>query len=86
MLVAVKTTIEIDDELFRRAKIRAAEQGSSLRSVFEDALRRALDEHERRANPYTMPDRRVHGRGLRPEVRDRTLTELIHSSYAERRL
>lgn len=80
----MKTTIEIDDELFRRAKVRAAEQGSSLRSVFEDALRRALDEHQNRANPYAMPDRRVHGRGLRPEFRDRTVTELIHDVYGER--
>ncbi|MFN2496340.1 MAG: DUF2191 domain-containing protein [Pseudonocardiaceae bacterium] len=82
----MKTTIEIDDELLRRAKIRAAQQGTSLRSVFEDALRRALDEHQRRASSYTMPDRRVHGSGLRPEVRDRTLTDLIHSTYVERQL
>lgn len=80
----MKTTIEIDDELFRRVKVRAAERGASLRSVFEDALRRVLDEQHDRANPYTMPDRRVHGRGLRPEFRDRTVTELIHDIDEER--
>jgi len=34
----VKTTIEIPDALFRRAKSAAAEQGISLRELVSDAL------------------------------------------------
>ncbi|MGH3908817.1 MAG: type II toxin-antitoxin system VapB family antitoxin [Pseudonocardiaceae bacterium] len=63
----MKTTIEIDDELFRRAKVRAAEQGSSLRSVVEDALRRALDEHRTGSTGFVLRDARVGGSGLRSE-------------------
>ena len=39
----MKTTIEIDDELFRAAKFRAVETRRSLRDVVESALRMFLD-------------------------------------------
>ncbi len=51
----MKTTIEIHDELLRRAKLRARDTGRTLRSVVEDGLRRALDD-ERPPNRYKMPD------------------------------
>jgi hypothetical protein len=34
----VKTTVELDDELFREAKATAAREGVSLRQLFEEAL------------------------------------------------
>jgi Ribbon-helix-helix protein, copG family len=39
----MRTTLSIDDDLYRRAKAAAALQGSSVTSLIEDALRRALD-------------------------------------------
>jgi len=44
--MAVKTTLNIDDELMREAKKRAAERGTTLTSVVEEALRDALAEPE----------------------------------------
>ena len=38
----MKTTINLDDELLRRAKRHAAEQGRTLTSVLEEALREML--------------------------------------------
>ena len=38
----MRTTVEINDELFRAAKRRASEQGTSLRAVIEQALRALL--------------------------------------------
>ncbi|MFQ5745579.1 MAG: type II toxin-antitoxin system VapB family antitoxin [Acidobacteriota bacterium] len=38
----MRTTIEINDDLFRQAKKRAADEGSSLRRVVENALRQFL--------------------------------------------
>jgi plasmid stability protein len=38
----VRTTINLDDELLRAAKIRAAETNRTLTAVVEDALRLAL--------------------------------------------
>jgi len=38
----MRTTLEISDELLRRAKRRAADEATTLRQVVEDALRRYL--------------------------------------------
>ena len=38
----MKTTVEIPDDLYRRAKSRAAESGQSFRSLLVDALRARL--------------------------------------------
>lgn len=54
----MKTTVEIQDDLLRRAKQRARDTGRTLRSVMEDGLRRALDD-ERPPNGYKMPDMSV---------------------------
>jgi len=53
----MKTTIEIPDLLFRRAKSRAAERGQTLREFVTDALRQKLAEHSgnsRLAEPKWM--------------------------------
>ena len=42
MLLCMRTTIEISDELMRRAKKKATDDGVPLREVVEDALRRYL--------------------------------------------
>jgi len=38
----MKTTVEIPDDLFRQAKARAALEGSSLRELMTEGLRRVL--------------------------------------------
>jgi hypothetical protein len=39
---AVKTTVELPDELFRRAKATAASQGMSLKQLFSEAVEERL--------------------------------------------
>ena len=39
----MRTTLSIDDDLYRRAKATAAMRGCSVTSLIEDALRRDLD-------------------------------------------
>lgn len=39
MLLCMRTTLDINDELMRLAKRRAVEEGESLKSVVEGALR-----------------------------------------------
>jgi hypothetical protein len=41
-MLTVKTTIEIPDALFRRAKARAAERGQSLKDFVAEALQAKL--------------------------------------------
>ncbi|HZI97272.1 MAG TPA: ribbon-helix-helix protein, CopG family [Actinomycetales bacterium] len=40
----MRTTLNLDDDLARAVKAKAAAEGRTLTSVVEDALRRALDE------------------------------------------
>jgi len=42
MLICMRTTMDISDELMRHAKKKAADDGIPLRDVVEDALRRYL--------------------------------------------
>jgi hypothetical protein len=55
----MKTTLNLDEELLREAKKRAAERGTTLRQVVEDALRDALaepDAHEPYAFDFPVVD------------------------------
>lgn len=51
----MKTTVDIHDSLLLRAKRHARENGTTLRSVIEEGLRRTLDEPKGR-KPYRWPD------------------------------
>jgi plasmid stability protein len=63
----MRTTIRIDDELYREVKTRAAQSGRTVAAVLEDAVRRGLNASNRRdAGSYVV---RTTGRGgLRPGV------------------
>ena len=63
----MRTTIRIDDELYRQVKAMAARSGRTVAAVLEDAVRRGLSPSESRpAGRYVV---RPMGRGgLRPGV------------------
>ena len=42
MLLCMRTTVHVNDELLRQAKRRAADEGATLKAVFEEALRAYL--------------------------------------------
>lgn len=49
----MRTTLVLDDDLYRRAKAAAAHQGRTVTSVVEEALRRMLDDQ---TQPAEIPD------------------------------
>jgi predicted transcriptional regulator len=59
----MKTTIEVSDDLLRRAKQQAAADGTTLRRVFEEALQRWLEEREQPPTGHVMRDGRFRGAG-----------------------
>jgi hypothetical protein len=63
----MRTTIRIDDELYRQVKAKAAQSGRTVASVLEDAVRRGLTSSAQvPGGRYTV---RPTGRGgLRPGV------------------
>jgi hypothetical protein len=54
----MKTTVEIADPLFERARSYARQRGQSMRSMIEDGLRLVLEGGERPTG-YRLPDRSV---------------------------
>lgn len=66
MLLCMRTTMDINDELMRLAKQRAATEGTSLKSVVERALRAHLSAPKRHSR-YTLQWRTERGR-LQPGV------------------
>lgn len=74
----MRTTVNIDDELLRRAKELAARSGRSLGEVVDDALRLALAPRRRKADVPPLPV--AGGSGLQPgvDLEDReALAELL---------
>jgi len=51
MIFHMRTTLIIDDALFRQLKRRAAEEGRTLSEVTQEALRRGLAPREPRRRP-----------------------------------
>ena len=79
-MLGMKTTIDLPDALYRRAKIRAAERGTTLRALLTESLEAHL--LERQAPDPELPQRgrfRTDERGwpvLQPSAGDdRVITE-----------
>jgi hypothetical protein len=62
----MKTTVEISDSLFERARKLAAARGEPFRALLEEALRRLLEAESAasRPKPFRMRDGSFGGRGL----------------------
>lgn len=81
----MKTTIEIHDELLRRAKQRAKKTGRTLRSVVEEGLREVLAK-EPVKNTYRLPDMSVGDPNGENPLKKYTwpeLREIIYGKYGE---
>ena len=64
----MRTTVRLDEQLLAQAKRHAAESGTTLTAVLEDALRASLARREQRVKPKRVRLRTVKGSGLRVGV------------------
>ncbi len=78
----MKTTIELTDDLARKAKRYAARHGLTLRTVIEEGIRLRLAEPDRPA--FELRDASVGGEGLQPEFRDQSWSQLREAAYEDR--
>jgi hypothetical protein len=60
----MKTTIEVPDELYRRAKAEAALRGRKLRDLIEDGLRMVLDGQNKTRRPPSLAGLTKRARGM----------------------
>jgi Bacterial antitoxin of type II TA system, VapB len=69
MVACMKTTVEIVDPVLAEAKRIAAREGTSVRALIEEGLRRVVASRQGRSLPAL---RRVtfRGNGLTPDVRE----------------
>lgn len=76
----MRTTVRLDDELLREAKVRAAEQGITLTQLIDESLRERLASRPRRMSvePFRLA---TYGKGgIRPGVNlddNRALRDLM---------
>lgn len=68
MYLCMRTTLDLDDELLRRAKMRAVERGQTLTAFMEDALREVLDRRASIAAQQVAQLPTYSGGGLQPGV------------------
>jgi hypothetical protein len=76
----MKTTVEIADPILREARKVATREGTTVRSLVEEGLRRVLAE-KRSKPPFRLRLVTSGGRGLRPEIRDLSWDEIRDMSY-----
>jgi hypothetical protein len=69
ILTRMKTTVDIDDDLFRTAKSVAARQGTTLRALIEEGLRWVLSQR-RRDEGFTLKDAAVRGYGVQAGINE----------------
>ena len=79
----VKTTIDLTDNLFVRARQLAHKEHKTLRALVEEGLTLALDEHERRSSPKIKPVV-FGGQGLSDEFRQAPWPRLREVIYPRR--
>lgn len=63
----MKTTVEIADELFRRSRMVAQREGTTMRNLIEEGLHVVLARREQHPS-YSWPDLSVDGEGVAPEI------------------
>ena len=67
MLLCMRTTLDLNDELLRKAKRQAVKERTTLRHIVERALRTQLERPVKRSR-YRLAWRTEHGR-LQPGVK-----------------
>lgn len=62
----MKTTVEIPDSLLEQARSLAQKEGTTIRALVEEGLRKVVD--ERRKRRFRLRDATFEGNGLQPQA------------------
>ncbi len=76
----MKTTVDISDELLKKAKRLAAKRRTTLREIIEQGIRNTVKEHQRGVK-YVLPDMSVDGKGLQPEFKNKAWSDIRDAAY-----
>ncbi|HZX97640.1 MAG TPA: type II toxin-antitoxin system VapB family antitoxin [Myxococcales bacterium] len=78
----MKTTVEISDALLAAARKLAAKNGTTVRALIEEGLRRVVEARSTRR--FKLQDRSWGSGGLRPELRGASWEQIRDASYEGR--
>ncbi len=79
----MRTTIDLPDELFRLAKIAAAERGTTLKALVMQGLRTVLRESKEKPDSSRLPKLPVKGRKTY-ELSNEQIESLLMADEAKR--
>ncbi len=80
IVVCMKTTVEIVDGLLQEAKRLAVGEGTTVRALMEEGLRRVIE--ERRENRrFVLRRASFAGNGLQPEIREGSWERIRELAY-----
>jgi len=79
----MKTTVEIPDALLAQARKLAAREGTTIRALVEESLRRVIAERER-AGRFTLRKVTFKGEGLHPEAEGQGWGTVLDRIYEDR--
>ena len=81
----MKTTIHIPDSLLEEAKKAAHQEGTTLKALVEEGLRKALEERRGRGQTaFKLRDASFKGQGLQPHLAGVTWDQILDISYEGR--
>jgi hypothetical protein len=80
----MKTTIELSDAALDEARRVARREGTSLRALIEEGLRRVLADRRTRRAGFRLRDVSFSGEGLSPELADQSWPAIRDTIYRER--
>jgi hypothetical protein len=79
----MKTTVDIPDSLLEEAKKLASREGTTVRALVEEGLRRILTERKR-AGDFRLRRATFKGSGLQPQVEGAPWERIRDMAYEDR--
>lgn len=83
MVSHMKTTVEISDAIGQAARRTAEREGTTLKALIEEGLRKVLDERSRKRR-FRLRDASFRGKGLNPALDGATWQQIREMSYEGR--
>ena len=79
----MKTTIDIPDALFAEVRKLASHEGTTMKAVVEEGIRRILSEHKR-GTPFHLRKATFKGDGLQPQITASSWERIREMAYEGR--
>lgn len=82
-LTHMKTTVEIPDPILAQVRKVAAQEGTTVRALIEEGLRKVLGERATEGE-FRLRKASFKGKGLQPELRDASWDRIRDAAYQGR--